>query len=273
MTIDLRNSTDFEVLRAAKVLARIAEVARGVGVDFLVVGAMARTIISVGLLGTVPERRTKDIDIATEVGSWEDFERLAKRFDERKGTHKFVIAGTEVDVVPYGGVERADRTILWPDDHQMNVLGLREAVDSAVTVLMPDGVTVQVPSIPALALLKLFAWRDRHRVDTRDAIDLVVIINWYSSGHYWDRLYDEEFDILERFGHDPRVAGAALLGRHMSDLLGDQAVAVLVDVVDNEDLMGRLARDMAAVRAAELVTAMGDGIRDAVAERRSPERR
>lgn len=183
MTIDLRNSTDYEVLRAAKVLARLAEVAREVQIDFLLVGATARTIISIGLLGT------------------------------------------------------------------------------------PPGVSVRVPSIPALALLKLFAWQDRHYDDTRDAVDLVAIIKWYSSERYLDRLYTEWLDVLERFDYDPPLAGAWLLGGHMSDLLDDQAVAVLLDVIENGDLMGRLARDMAALRASELVTAMGDGIRDAVAGR------
>ncbi|NUU24893.1 MAG: hypothetical protein HOV68_25815, partial [Streptomycetaceae bacterium] len=91
MTIDLRDSTDYEVLRAAKVLARVAEVARELGLDFLVVGATARTIISIGLLGTPPERQTRDIVIAAEVDSWEEFARLAERLDERRGVHKFKI--------------------------------------------------------------------------------------------------------------------------------------------------------------------------------------
>lgn len=41
MTIDLRASTDYEVLRAAEVLARIDEVAHEARVDYLVVGATA----------------------------------------------------------------------------------------------------------------------------------------------------------------------------------------------------------------------------------------
>jgi len=55
--------------------------------------------------------------------------------------------------VPYGGIEQADRTIMWPDDYAKSVLGLREAVDSAQTVLLPQGVSVQVPSILAIATI------------------------------------------------------------------------------------------------------------------------
>jgi len=158
MTIDLRTSTDFEVLRAAKVLAKINEAAREAQVEYLVVGATARSLISIDLLGTSHQRRTDDIDIAAEVDSWNDYDSLVSTLKRHDGSvHKFIVEGTEVDVVPYGGIEQANRTITWPDDHVMNVLGFREAVDSAQTVLLPDGVSVKVPSIPALVLLKLFA--------------------------------------------------------------------------------------------------------------------
>ncbi|MFE2750747.1 hypothetical protein ACFXGA_01965 [Actinosynnema sp. NPDC059335] len=69
MTIDLRASTDYEVLRAAKVLARIDEAAHEARVHYLVVGATARSLISLDLLGGSPDRRTRDIDIAAEVAS------------------------------------------------------------------------------------------------------------------------------------------------------------------------------------------------------------
>lgn len=113
VTIDLRASTDYEVRRAAKVLARIDEVAREAQVHYLVVGATARSLISIGLLGTSPQRRTRDIDIAAEVGSWAEFDNLVRKLDKHgRRVHKFVVEGTEVDVVPYGGIEQADRTIM-----------------------------------------------------------------------------------------------------------------------------------------------------------------
>ncbi|WP_447004387.1 hypothetical protein ACRAKI_32950 [Saccharothrix isguenensis] len=135
-------------------------------------GVTARSLISFDLLGSSPHRRTRDIDIAAEVDSWDEFDSLVRGLDRQgNSVHEFIVEGTEVDVVPYGGIEQDDRTVMWPDDHAMNVLGFREAVDTAQTVLLPDGVVVKIPSIPALALLKLFAWRDRHRDDTRDALD------------------------------------------------------------------------------------------------------
>lgn len=267
MTIDLRHSTDYEVLRAAKVLARIDGVAREARVHYLVVGATARSLISIDLLGTSPQRQTDDIDIAAEVDSWDEFNNLVRNLEKYgPSAHKFIVEGTEVDVLPYGGIERADRTIKWPDDYEMNVLGLREAVNSAQTVQLPDGISVKVPSIPALVLLKLFAWRDRHRDDTRDALDLATMIDWYSSGKYFYRLYDEDSDALEKFDFDPPPAGAWLLGSHIPGLLDDKGVAELLRLFDDQELMGRLAKDMGGPRPELLMRAMSHGVREAVDE-------
>ncbi len=272
VTIDLRASTDYEVLRAVKVLTRIDEVAREAQVHYMVVGASARSLISIGLLGTSPVRRTKDIDIAAEVDSWEEFRSLVRTLDRQGGSeHKFLVEGTEVDVVPYGGIEQVDRTIMWPDDHAMNVLGFREALSSAQTVLLPDGISVKVPSIPALALLKLLAWRDRHRVDTRDALDLQTIIEWYSSGDYLNWLYNEGFDVLERFDFDPPVAGAWLLGSRVAGLLDDKGSVEVRHVVDDQELIGRLANAAGAPRSDLLVRAMCQGVRDAMDKAQQPQ--
>lgn len=267
MTIDLRASTDYEVLRAAKVLARIEEAAREAQVDYLVVGATARSLISFNLLGRSPERQTGDVDIAAEVDSWDEFDSLVRKLQRHgKSVHKFIVEGTEVDVVPYGGIEQEDRRIVWPDDHEMNVLGFREAVSTAQVVLLPDGVTIRIPSIPALALLKLLAWEDRHHDDTRDALDLATMIEWYSSEKYMERLYAEDFHALEKFDYDPAPAGAWLLGSHIPALLDDGGIAALLRVLDDDALMGRLARDMKSPRAALLIQAMGQGVRDAIGE-------
>lgn len=267
MTIDLRASTDSEVLRATKVLARIDEAAREAQVDYMVVGATARSLISIDLFGTSPQRQTSDIDIAAEVASWADFTSLVRKLQRHgRSVHKFIVEGTEVDVVPYGGIEQADRTIRWPDDHAMNVLGFREAVDSAQAVFLPDGISVKVPSIPALVLLKLFAWRDRYHDDTRDALDLGTMFEWYSSGEYFERLYGEDVNALEKFEFDPPPAGAWLLGSRIPGLLDDAGVVELLRVLDDQELIGRLANAMDVPRPELLVRAVSQGVRDAVAE-------
>ncbi|QFU86578.1 hypothetical protein YIM_06830 [Amycolatopsis sp. YIM 10] len=262
--IDLRDSTEPDLLLAARVLARIDAAAREAGVDYLVVGATARTILSIGLVGRPPERRTRDIDIAAAVDSWTDFEQLAEKFERHgRGVHAFLVEGVEVDVLPYGGIESEDRTVLWPDDHRMNVRGLSEAVESAEAVLLPGGLVIRVPSVPALALLKLLTWWDRRYDTTRDAIDLATMIDWYSSGEYFERLYDEEMAVLARHDFDHELAGAWLLGSHLPGLLDEEGVAALLRIVEDEEVLAKLANDTRVLRGQVLVRAMGEGIREA----------
>ncbi|MGH3862481.1 hypothetical protein [Actinokineospora sp.] len=131
-------------------------------------------------------------------------------------------------------------------------------------MLLPGGISVKIPTIPALVLLKLFAWRDRHRDDTRDALDVATMIEWYSSGKYFDRLYDQETDWLEKFDYDPPLAGAALLGSQIPSLLDEKGTAELLRVLDDQELMGRLAKDMGGSRPDLLVRAMIQGVHAAV---------
>ncbi|MGW7536678.1 nucleotidyl transferase AbiEii/AbiGii toxin family protein [Amycolatopsis sp. NPDC054798] len=261
--IDLSASTEPDLLLAAKVLRRVEVVARAVKIDYLVVGATARTILSVGLTGKPPDRATRDIDIAAAMGTWDDFARFAGQLQRHgNSVHSFLVEGIEVDVVPYGGIEEEGRTILWPDDHRMNVRGLSEAVASAEQVILPGGLVVKVPAVPALALLKLLTWWDRRSVTTRDAVDLGTMIDCYSSGPYWERLYDDELEVLERHDFDPALAGAWLLGSHMSGLLDAEGVAVLRGIVDDEDVLARLTGDVRLTRGPELVSSLAAGIRE-----------
>jgi predicted nucleotidyltransferase len=42
--------------------------------------------------------------------------------------HTFLVSGITVDIVPFGGIEREDRTVVWPDGSVMNTLGFAEAL-------------------------------------------------------------------------------------------------------------------------------------------------
>jgi predicted nucleotidyltransferase len=210
--------------------------------------------------------RQIDVDVAIAIGSWQEFERLASRLERRRShQHTFLVLGHEVDVVPYGRIEAVDQTIMWPNDYRMNVLGLQEAFDSAEVASLPGNVLVRVPSVAAQAVLKLMAWRDRHDVDRRDAIDLGTIINWYSEDPFVDELYEDSADLLAAHHWDTALAGAERLGRHMAGLISGDSLQTLRATVEDDAILERLARDVGGSFAYDLerVSALRSGLNGA----------
>lgn len=143
-------STHDDLEPAAAVLAEVQEIAARRGIEVMVVGAVARDIIVRSFTGTPPDRATSDVDIAVSVGTWDQFAELTDGMTSvRRAAHRFSVIGVPVDVVPFGAIEAPDRSITWPDDHTMTVLGFREALTNAVIGLLPKGVTVRLPSLAA----------------------------------------------------------------------------------------------------------------------------
>jgi predicted nucleotidyltransferase len=160
------------------------------------------------------------------------------------GVHKFLVLGIEVDVIPFGGIESPERTITWPNDHEMDVFGFAEALSSAVRVRLPGDITVFVASLAAQSLLKLVAWRDRHHQDSRDAIDLRSIIDAYSRGPYFEQLYVDHENSLVQYDYDAALAGADRMGHETSELIAERHREKIRALLNEEDFRERLAADM-----------------------------
>lgn len=136
---------------------------------------------------------------------------------------RFDVLGIAVDVVPCGGVEGPDRTLLWQDDHAMNLFGMHEAYRSRTEALLPGLVRVDVPTAAGLTVLKVVAWTDRKHTTRRDASDLAEILDWQRQGRLLEDLYDSCPDLLERYGFDVDLAASHRLGIEMAAVLGEGA--------------------------------------------------
>lgn len=121
-------STETELGAIATVLQAVQGRARTCGVDIMVVGAAARDILIRHVVGSPPQRATRDVDIAVAVNSWSEVACLTSSMGPTPGgAHHFLVLGIEVDVIPFGGIESRDRTITWPDDHEMDVFGVERS--------------------------------------------------------------------------------------------------------------------------------------------------
>lgn len=224
-SIDL--SKKIELRWLSLVAARVEAAADGL--PFFLVGAMARDLLLHHAHGVDAGRQTKDIDFAVHVETWKAFERIRARllesgdFKEAPNIlHRLFFGDLIVDLIPFGSVEKADRTIAWPPDGStvMNVIGFREALQATVRVALPDKTALSVASLPALAILKLKAWEDRRlKAPGKDAHDLAMILRHYLDAGNAERLHTEAAHLLEQPDFDYETAGAWLLGSDMSKLL------------------------------------------------------
>lgn len=257
-----------EAAHLVEPLRHIDRQARAMGLRYLVVGAAARDLLLHIAHGTPIRRMTTDLDIAVAVEDWPGYEALRSAFPHASGgpEHRVTVADLQVDLVPFGGVERSDRTIAWPPDGDsvMSAFGLAEALATAMEIRLAPGLTVWVASLPAQSVLKLSAWQERHFAEPRrDSVDLQTIIKAHSDPWNMDRLYTEGVALLERADFDVELGGAMLLGSDVSQILPPSAQSRFADLlkVTMSDTSG-LADDMPGDRNAnaELLEAFRNGV-------------
>lgn len=276
MTIWHDFSPQAELAPVAPVIGAVTEVAAAMGSGCLIAGAFARDLLLHFRCGIPTTRKTDDFDFALSVGSWSEFEALKDRLIADRG---FVPTqarqrlrhpdGHLIDIVPFGAIETVGRVLQWPPEGNpvMDVFGFREALANAHSILLPGGVRANLVSLPALTMLKLVCWKDRHRrAPGKDAADLALILGNYLEARNRDRLYGEFAQWLEDDRFDYERSGPRMLGHDIRQLLdaGGRARldAILVEQ-SSDSVPGVLASEMNRAdpdRARALLQALQQGL-------------
>ena len=161
-------------------------------------------------------------------------------------------------------------------DVVLNVAGFREWLDGADLVDLGAGLAMHVCTLPSLSVLKLLAWRDRGRDNNKDATDFLALAQAYATAGNMDRLYDEEAGLLEMAGHDPDLAGAALLGKDAAMLCSpgtaQQVRVILADPEPMLDALLRVRNQLAMGGDAQRLRAFIAGYRNGFLGQRDAER-
>jgi hypothetical protein len=170
MLLDLSAKPELQPL--ADVVRPLQLEATKLGAPLFLMGAAARDVMLLHAYGINTLRLTEDMDFGVMVRDWATFEALRQAllaggaFEARfkDATHKlWHRSDRPLDIVPFGGVERPNRTLAWPPSEQtvFDCFGMQEAMRSGHDVRLPGGGSLFVASLPALALLKVTAWQDR----------------------------------------------------------------------------------------------------------------
>jgi predicted nucleotidyltransferase len=244
MLYDLSAKPELQPL--ADVVRPLQLEATKLGASLFLMGAAARDVMLLHAYGINTLRLTEDMDFGVMVRDWATFEALrqallaGEAFQARSkdATHKlWHRSGRPLDIVPFGGVERPNRTLAWPPSEQtvFDCFGMQEAMRSGHEVRLPGGGSLLVASLPALALLKVTAWQDRKFTHPgRDAGDLMLYLRHYLDCDRYDHAAQYYPDLFEAPDYVHEVASARLLGRDLRQLLDEAAVERVLQILHPE---------------------------------------
>lgn len=266
-----------ELALYASAVADVEAAAAPLGIATLIAGAFARDLHLWYRHGIDVQRQTEDLDLAFALSEWAAFEALTERLTTSGAFRPSANAAHRlrhrsdlpVDFVPFGDVETKERKIAWPPRGEvvMDVFGFREALATAHEILLPGNTRTKLISLPALALLKIVCWQDRHYASPRkDAHDLNLILQNYLRAGNEQRLWDEFRHWTDDDAFQYELAGARMLGLDVGALLDDGGIdrvaGVLSEQVDTAN-PGPLPGEMNVYepeRARALLDAMLSGI-------------
>lgn len=207
-----------------KPLRDIQSIASTLRIPLLAVGANARLLVFDIPNRIEPHRTSTDWDVGVEVSQWELFSQLKEQavesglFSETSLEYRLLHKETSlpIDLIPFGGVE-LNGIIRWPTSrNEMTVLGFQEALQHCSAVTLGDGLRINVPTLPLLIVLKLFAFHDRGAYNNKDAKDLLHMIrNYPMHGREADRFAEPYVSVIREDTHDDEVA-ALFLGHDIA---------------------------------------------------------
>ncbi|MFM9971329.1 MAG: hypothetical protein ACKVQK_23345 [Burkholderiales bacterium] len=236
-------STNPDLRGLARLAADLHAVAGPLGVEFFLMGAAARDLMLLHAHGIDTRRATQDADFAVMVPDWDAFNALrlaliaSDKFSARPGVALHClrhVGGLPLDIVPFGGVERPDRTYAWPPEHTtvFDCFGVAEAFSASVVLSLPDAVQIRVASIPSQVVLKASAWQDRkYAFPGRDAGDLLLILWHYMDCGNLERAAAEHPDLFNAEDFEYLEAGVRLLARDIARLVAHGAVDRLLKIL------------------------------------------
>ncbi len=224
----LNEATDELVIQ---ILKNVVPVLESTGVDYFIVGAIARDL---GMLAKgfdqAPRRKTKDIDLAVMVGNLSEYQALKEKIaalpdfeaDANEPYRLIFKRAYEVDFLPFGEINNEKGQVLLTKTFVLEIPGFQEVEPWAFNIETEEGLRLRVSSLAGVVLLKLFAWEDRPERE-RDILDIDYIIkNFYLL--YVEDIIVADADLLEICQNDKyydEAISAHFIGRQIGRMVKD----------------------------------------------------
>ena len=228
------------------------------GIDFYLVGAVARNVWMTGINNIAPRRTTGDIDFAVLINDKGVYEALktylilTEGFQPYKGNEYVLIwkENLEVDLLPFCAIDDEDAKF------NSNGLGLTSISLQGFSEIYNDGLPTldlegkhqfKFCTLPGIVLLKLIAWDDRPESRRDDIKDISDILN-----HFFDmndnEIFENHHDLFEKEEASLKYIAARVMGREMSKIAkkNELLFSRIVGILDSNTLVSQNS-DMAKI--------------------------
>jgi predicted nucleotidyltransferase len=215
-----------QIRQAPTLTAMLQSLERGFmkfGVDYYLIGAVARDVWMGGIFSMPPRRTTTDIDFAVGLPNHISYDSLKQYLVAHENFHpvkenQYVLIwrdAIEVDLLPFDRLDYAQR-----GDYQVQTMlpGLPEVYEEAlVSLALDDGHQFKTCTLPALVVLKLIAYDDRPEIRQDDIKDITDILEHFFELHS-HLIWDQHADL---FTNDAALIdiAARVLGREIAQII------------------------------------------------------
>jgi predicted nucleotidyltransferase len=250
--------TDFNKIRNEQSILNILEGLERAflkfGIDYYLIGALARDVWMRGVFNINPKRATSDIDFGVWIKNSTQFDELKKHLVEFEGftestQNPFALIakdGRVIDLLPFGYFEKEGKlAVKGTGMTNVRLDGLREVYEAGSDSFnIEDKISFKVCTLPGIVTLKFISWDDRPEIRVDDLGDIAEILL-----HFYD-IFDEiiwsEHSDLFVEGRELIQISARVLGREMGRILSrnNQVMARILAIfpAENPEKASRISR-------------------------------
>ena len=242
------------------------------GIDFYLVGAVARNVWMTGINNIAPRRTTGDIDFAVLINDKGVYEALktylilTEGFQPYKGNEYVLIwkENLEVDLLPFGAIDDEDAKFNSNGlgSTSISLQGFSEIYNDGLPTLDLEGKhQFKFCTLPGIVLLKLIAWDDRPESRRDDIKDISDILN-----HFFDmndnEIFENHHDLFEKEEASLKHIAARVMGREMSKIAkkNELLFSRIVGILDSNTLVSQNS-DMAKIMVEYYDNTIDDNVR------------
>jgi predicted nucleotidyltransferase len=198
------------------------------GIDFYLVGAVARDVWMTAINDIPPSRVTGDIDFAVFINDKNTYADLrdylinAEGFIPYKG-NGFVLKWKniiQIDLMPFGEIEAKPSNIIVEGTGltSLNMPGFKEIYDSGLPEAeLEEKHRFKFCTLPGIVLLKLIAFQERPEIRRDDIKDISKILKHFFD-MYADEIYENHNDLFGDKDINLNWIAARVLGRDMGKI-------------------------------------------------------